>query len=878
MRFSAVTVLTALLTVSCLSFLAGCGGSSTKPPVVTSISLSPATLSLNEGGVGTVSASAVGPLGTIIVADITFTSSNTSIATISSAGLVCAGQWDSSFINCTPTIGQAGVGQVTITAASGAAQATMTVYVHLQVDRVVVNAPSGCTSSGQVVNVTASAYSTSAPGCSQASPCDITSTVGPFTYSSNNLNVAANSAGIQSTYSAVTNSPTYSSGGSITGTKGQTCNLSKFEVGGTTGIDPIYSAATNSPTYVSGGVVSGSAGQTCNFSNFNGVTGATAVVALTGTNTIATGTHLTITAEGSGATSPPTTSTLTNGTATCSGTAIVITALTTTTGLGSGVIGATATVTLTGTNAIANGTQLTVTNPGYGGTTPPTTATLSNGTATCSGTANVLTALNGTGVLTAEAPGSTPVFATVSGVNSVGAPYITCPVATVLVHSASDSTVSFTLSKGATQPLTADVYDTTGQYIKPPLTWGTSAAGSVTVANTGVGNNPATITAAAPGTATITASCSSPNCNINLPAQYSQNIVTATVTGTTSTTVYAASTSSLTLVPISTDTNSPGTAITLPYLPNSIVVNPAGTFVFLGSSSGLMVVNVSTGAVGTLSVNGTIVAITPDSNYLLLSDSTGNAVNSVNLSTQALAYASTGFTTPSGAYTPDSSFNEWLTATQFAFGMPSVTPTMTTLAYTPSAVNIMAEGGLTYITSSIGREIDVLSTCNQSEVQAIAANNPTLVQPIPNGTGAVAADSPAIDVISISTPLPLNAGCPVTTGSTLTSYDLGAGTFTAQQMFLSPDSTQAWIIPNLPSLLNFNLQSLTPTVIPLANGATPFSGGIRMDGQQVYIGASDNTVHRIDVASLTDAAQIPVALKDSNGNVVAPSLVAVVPH
>src|SRR5271167_4977022 len=99
MRFSAVTVLTALLTVFCLSFLAGCGGSSTKPPVVTSISLSPATLSLNEGGVGTVSASALGPLGTIIVADITFTSSNTSIATISSAGLVCAGQWDSSFIN-----------------------------------------------------------------------------------------------------------------------------------------------------------------------------------------------------------------------------------------------------------------------------------------------------------------------------------------------------------------------------------------------------------------------------------------------------------------------------------------------------------------------------------------------------------------------------------------------------------------------------------------------------------------------------------------------------------------------------------------------------------------------------------------------------------
>ena len=49
------------------------------------------------------------------------------------------------------------------------------------------------------------------------------------------------------------------------------------------------------------------------------------------------------------------------------------------------------------------------------------------------------------------------------------------------------------------------------------------------------------------------------------------------------------------------------------------------------------------------------------------------------------------------------------------------------------------------------------------------------------------------------------------------------------------------------------------------------------DGQQLYIGANDGTVHRMDVATATDAAQITVGLKDASGNAVAPNLVAVAP-
>ncbi len=76
-------------------------------------------------------------------------------------------------------------------------------------------------------------------------------------------------------------------------------------------------------TYTSGGTITGSAGQTCTLSSFNGATGTTATVALTGTNVVASGTALTMTYRGYGATAAPTSATLGNGTATCSGAATI---------------------------------------------------------------------------------------------------------------------------------------------------------------------------------------------------------------------------------------------------------------------------------------------------------------------------------------------------------------------------------------------------------------------------------------------------------------------------------------------------------------------------------------------------------------------------
>ena len=895
-QFSVVSALAALLTATFVLLLAACGGGgSSNNPAVATILLSPTTLSLNEGGVAGVSATAQNSSGSTIAADITFTSSNNSIATVSTGGVVCGGTWDATFVNCTANAGQAGVGQVTITATSGTATATATVYVHLQVDRVTVNQQNSCTSVGQVVPVSPSAYNTSSPGCSPSAPCDITSTVGPFTISSNDETIVANSSGIEPTYSSTTNSPTYSSGGTITGSKGQTCNLTNFTVGNSGGIDPIYSSVTNSPTYTLGGTIIGSAGQTCNLSDFNGVTGATATVALTGTNLIANGTVLNITDEGTGGTIPPTTATLSSGTANCSGTATVVTALNNTLGTGQSVIGATATVALTGSNTIASGTHLTITNSGYGANTPPTTATLSNGSATCSGTANVLTSLTGSGVFTAQNPGSTTIFASVSGVNGVSTPYLTCPVTSIVVHAAGSSSTSITVSKAGVQPVVADVYDSAGQAIRPALTWASSSTATATVA-VGSDSTAASVTGVAPGTASITASCSYPICNktysnapppYNIGAQYSQNVLTASVPGSTSTTVYAASTNSTTLIPISTSTNAAGTTITLPNLPNSMLIDPSGTNLFLGSASGVMQVNLAGASVTTLQFNGTVVAISPDGNYLMVSDSGSNNVFYYGISTGTVNGTSNGFVTSSSAFTPDSRFTEWVSGSTLTSVLSTVIGGtgipgngMTTLPYTASAMDISAQGGLAYITGESPSQIDVRSTCNQSDVvPMLSATNPTLIKALPNGTGAAAADSPAVDLLT--TPAALGPGCPVPVPSppvTITPIDLGVGAFNARQVFVSYDSSRAWVISDLPEMIYVDLTSNSPVVIPYVGGATAYSGGITLDGTEVYVGTSDGTVHRLDVASGSDAQQIYVGLKDANGNVVAPNLVAVQPH
>ncbi len=189
-----------------LCFLSGCGGK--KPPgpsnQLVKITLSPApSTSVQVGTALSFTASAQNASNQNISASFTFQSSDTSVLTIAPNGVACAGSWDATFTLCTPK----GTGVVQVTASAfGVTSASTLVFVHPPIDNIQISevppvgSPppvcpgqqiipaacsvtftpvAGCLSTNQVVTLQAKAFSKGT---------DITSLVGPFTWTEGNSN------------------------------------------------------------------------------------------------------------------------------------------------------------------------------------------------------------------------------------------------------------------------------------------------------------------------------------------------------------------------------------------------------------------------------------------------------------------------------------------------------------------------------------------------------------------------------------------------------------------------------------------------------------------------------------------------------------------
>jgi outer membrane protein assembly factor BamB len=151
-----------------------------------------------------------------------------------------------------------------------------------------------------------------------------------------------------------------------------------------------------------------------------------------------------------------------------------------------------------------------------------------------------------------------------------------------------------------------------------------------------------------------------------------------------------------------------------------------------------------------------------------------------------------------------------------------------------------------------------------------------LIGTLPNGSRVLAVDSPGIDDVTV---VPTFSGpCPYSLSSVVTSTDFGQGAFTARQLIILPDGSRAYVTSDLTSLLVYDVAGQTVAAIPLANGATAFTGGSTLTSSQVYVGGSDNAVHRIDVATGVDVQQIPVLNGDSPAVAFTPDLVGVRPR
>jgi hypothetical protein len=180
--FLAVAILT------CWNFSACGGKSKAGPPLFAGkISLNPSiNTSMVLGGTMIFTSSVQTVSGTNLNTPVTFSSSNTSILSIASNGVACAGHWDATFSTCNP--GATGVVQVTASAL-GASSIPTYIFVHPPIDSITVTGvlldgvpvQEPCLSQSQSMTLEAHAFSQGV---------DVTASVGPFTWAESNTTVA----------------------------------------------------------------------------------------------------------------------------------------------------------------------------------------------------------------------------------------------------------------------------------------------------------------------------------------------------------------------------------------------------------------------------------------------------------------------------------------------------------------------------------------------------------------------------------------------------------------------------------------------------------------------------------------------------------------
>ncbi len=511
------------------------------------------------------------------------------------------------------------------------------------------------------------------------------------------------------------------------------------------------------------------------------------------------------------------------------------------------------------------------------------------------------------GLVTGHNPGATGVFAGVSGVTSTAVPYRTCMPILIRLHISGDPagmpTTSATMTIGQTITLQADSVDEIGF---------TTNGASVSI----ISDNPAsatvsgnTLTALSGGGAGIIASCSPPVCSNGLNQPVYSNLFRVTVPNAASppSTVFVTSSfappsgTSPTLIPIDTSANTAGTAITLPGVPNSIVIGTGGTRGFLGTTAGLValdpvgktVVLVQPGIVGK------VLAVSANGNRAIISNaandpSTGNPIEP-NPANQRLWF----FDVPSNSFQSfivpgaiaasfdNDGFKAFVAGgsgnggTVYVLSPALPLQTLAGVGGSPKDVAPLASGPFVFLANNSA--VNVFSTCNNAQLPDLATTSaPQFVQPILNSDTIVIANATGLDVETVTvtpnTP-PSSAFCLNNTNVSFSNnfIDFGLGAFTAHQLIVGSFGVRAVVLPaGINKVLVGELQGGPPALISLPAGATePIAGAIVPDVNTLWVSvAGTNTVDKIDLIGNTDVAQIATSFKKSDNSPAPPNLLA----
>jgi hypothetical protein len=543
------------------------------------------------------------------------------------------------------------------------------------------------------------------------------------------------------------------------------------------------------------------------------------------------------------------------------------------------------------------------------------------------------------GAATAGQPGSTTITATISNSSTAtnAGFFSTCPPASITLADPNSASNSINVAVNTLQPLTATVLDTNGNVITGlSLEYNSTTPQTIPAA---VGS----VTPAFPGSADITAVCQPATCN---PAPFNQiglfgsgkaitsNPITINTPGTGSTVLYMGSTSSDYVAFRDFTTNQTSTLIKLPFVPNSMVMNQAGTEIYLGSTEGLMSIATASNTVSAANqlIPGTVLSVSPDGSTLVVTDPTRQTISLVSTSSNAVTTSYNGVGT-SASWSPDdqavyittttnavlthSNFSDWQTATageiytNVAVTVPSIGaffagPSFTDArSYCPSSTV-----GATTIPGTPpnvdNQFIPLVAHTTQAITDQIAAttDGKHII-----GAHAISGGASTLSDIDVTLPLPplsntaagVNYGCPIppapqpTTGyfgasaNVLPLTGINAGTITG--VFPSSNSTAAFVTYTLPTgvttgggLLPLYLPPATGAgtiqLLTLGNGATaaaaPVSGVFSTDNFTFYAGtgAADGTSVDNDVHLITmtyPTSGTPTAT-EATGSTITPQL------
>ena len=535
-----------------------------------------------------------------------------------------------------------------------------------------------------------------------------------------------------------------------------------------------------------------------------------------------------------------------------------------------------------------------------GGTTS-SSGTSSGGTSS-SGNSSVVT-IDQNGVATANQPGSVLISANIANASSSAGYFSTCPPTSITLTAPGTSGSPIIVNQNNPQPLTATAVDKNNTKLTGLTLEFVSTSPTTVPASTS-----GSITPILAGAASITAICQPPTCNTSAYNQIGlfgngkpvvSNSIDITAPGTNSTVLYMASTKSKYVVARDFTQTSASTPFLLPYVPNSMVISEDGSTIYMGSSTALMVLN----AVNSLGITrtdttapGTVLAVSPDNNDVVISDPVRQTITLENSSGTVLTTYGASCTAPAchAAFSPDSqtlyisagsqilvysTFTGWTainpattagtSVTDVAITVPSVGayfagPITTARGYCPISTQTgpTTESNVFYPTADSSSAV----------TDRIAATNDGL-----HILGASVTPAPTLSDLKVTIPI---GACPATGGLTFSNTlsttlltSITASSITG--VWPTSDSSVAFVTYNgsggvVPAYAPSSTGSGTLSYIKLSGSAVaPVSGVLSADNTVFYTGTTgDNLVHLITRSTLTDSSTLAPNLTDPTGAVV----------